>query len=281
MPGRLTAENTAIVLDSTAGLPTPSERHANWRLIPLYLRLGDDVLFDGIDMESAEFFRRMRTSEEQPRSSQPSAGDFSALYESLGDFERIVSVHISSKLSGTCESARMAAAEAGGRVTVVDSRSVAAGIVLLADALQQRLDAGTTDVELEQVAEEHRRVARFVCTLESLDFLVRGGRVGKAAGLASQLLDTKPVIEVRDGENVPVKRVRGRAKALAELTRVFAASGAADGTVGVVHADARVDAEGVAAAVREARPHVGVELFEFSPVIGTNTGPGAVALAWR
>ena len=98
MPGRLTAENTAIVLDSTAGLPTPSERHANWRLIPLYLRLGDDVLLDGIDMEPAEFFRRMRTSEEQPRSSQPSAGDFSALYERLGDFERIVSVHISSTL---------------------------------------------------------------------------------------------------------------------------------------------------------------------------------------
>ena len=281
LAAKLTAENTAIVLDSTTGLRAPGERHPNWHGIPLYLRLGEDVFRDGIDMQAAEFFRRLRESEEQPRSSQPSAGDFAVLYESLAGFERILSVHISSKLSGTCESARIAAAETEGRVTVFDSASVSAGIVLLAEAVQRRLEAGTTDAELADAVERHLEAARFVYTLDSLEYLVRGGRVGKAAGLASQVLATKPVIEIRGGENVPVKRVRGRAQALRELSRAFAESGAEDGTVGIVHADARADAERLASAVRESRPDVAVELFEFSPVIGTNTGPGAVALAWR
>ena len=282
LPPTLTAENTAIVLDSTAGLVRPGDRHANWRLVPLYLRLGDETLIDLVEIGPDEFFSRMRASAEQPRSSQPSPGDFAAVYESLSDYERILSIHISEKLSGTCQSAHVAAADQGGRVTVVDSQTVAAGIVLLAEALQERLEAGTSDEELALAVEQHRRGARFVYTLRTLDYLVRGGRVGRAAGLASQLLDTKPVIEIREGENAPVKRVRGRAKALAELERLVAASvrEAGVGRAAVVHADALSEAERVAGEVRKLVPGPAVELLEFSPVIATNTGPGAVGVAW-
>ncbi|HET9214719.1 MAG TPA: DegV family protein [Gaiellaceae bacterium] len=282
MPPTLTAENTAIVLDSTAGLASPGDRHANWRLVPLYLRLGDETFLDVVEIGPDEFFRRMRASAEQPRSSQPSPGDFSAVYESLSDYERIVSIHISEKLSGTCQSAHLAAAGQDGRVTVVDSQTVAAGIVLLAEALQERLERGTSDEELAVAVEEHRRNARFVYTLQTLDYLVRGGRVGRAAGLASQLLDTKPVIEIREGENAPVKRVRGRAKALAELERLLAASVREAGVAraAVVHAEAPSEGERVAGEVRRLVPGLAVELFEFSPVVATNTGPGAVGVAW-
>ncbi len=282
LPPTLTAENTAIVLDSTAGLASPGDRHANWRLVPLYLRLGDEIFLDIVELGPDEFFRRMRAAPEQPRSSQPSPGDFSAVYESLSDYERILSIHISEKLSGTCQSAHLAAADGGGRVTVVDSQTVAAGIVLLAEALQERLEAGTSDEELAAVVDEHRREGRFVYTLQTLDYLVRGGRVGRAAGLASQLLDTKPVIEIREGENAPVKRVRGRAKALAELERLFADSvrDADVGRAAVVHADAPSEAERVAGEVRTLAPGLAVDVLEFSPVIATNTGPGAVGVAW-
>ena len=282
LPPTLTAANTAIVLDSTAGLASPGERHPNWGFVPLYVRLGDETFRDIVEIGPEEFFRRVRASDLQPRSSQPSPGDFAAVYQSLAGYERIVSLHISEKLSGTCQSARIAAADQGGRVTVVDSGTVSAGIVLLAEALQERLKAGTTDEELGAVAERHRREGRFVYTLETLEYLIRGGRVGRAAGLASQLLDAKPVIEIREGENAPVKRVRGRAKALAELGRLFADStrDESPGRAAVAHADALADAERVAADVRALAPGLSVELFEFSPVIATNAGPGAVGLAW-
>lgn len=278
----LTSTNTAIVLDSTAGLASPSERHSNWRFVPLYLRLGDETFLDMVEIGPEEFFRRMRMSGGQPRSSQPSPGDFAAVYESLSRYERIVSLHISEKLSGTCQSARIAAADHGGRVMVVDSGTVSAGIVLLAEALQDRLEVGTSDEEIGRVVERHRRDGRFVYTLETLEYLIRGGRVGRAAGLASQLLAAKPMIEIREGENSPVKRVRGRAKALAELEHLFDTSTLHQrpARAAIAHADALADAERVAEGVRRLAPGLSVELFEFSPVIATNTGPGAVGLAW-
>src|ERR1051325_879198 len=114
----LTARNTAIVLDSTADFPQARERFENWRMVPLYVRFGDESRRDYVEMGPAEFYARLRTATELPTTSQPTPGDFLATYEELGAYERVYSLQISAKLSGTFESARTAAAQVGDRVRV-------------------------------------------------------------------------------------------------------------------------------------------------------------------
>jgi DegV family protein with EDD domain len=205
------------------------------------------------------------------------------MFESLAGYERILAVTVSSRLSGIHGSARIAAEDEGERVLLIDSGLVSGGTVLLADALQRRLERGTDEEELLRVVERFRERARFVYTLETLEYLARGGRIGRAAALAGGLLNTRPVIELREGENVPRKRVRGRARSLGELERVFVGD-AVDGPelhVGVVHADARAEAERLEQRVRELRPGASFDLVtSFGPALGSHLGPGAIGLYW-
>src|SRR5918999_1199187 len=110
---RLTPENTAVVLDSTADFPEARHRFASWRVVPLYVRFGDESFRDYVDLGPEEFYARLRTADELPTTSQPTPGDFLAAYEDLAGYERIFSLHVSAKLSGTYESARSAASELG------------------------------------------------------------------------------------------------------------------------------------------------------------------------
>jgi DegV family protein with EDD domain len=280
---RLSAENTAVVLDSTADCPDARERHANWRVVPLYVSFGDETLRDHVDIAPDEFYRRLRDAKQPPKSSQPTPADFAAVYEELAGYEKILCVLISGKLSGTLESARLAAEPAGERVTLVDSGVTSGGAVILAEALQRRLERGTTEEELAAVVERFRAKRGLLFTVETLEYLVRGGRIGKASGLAGQLLSVQPILHFDDGEVAPLKRVRGRAKALAELERLFAEAteDSPDLHVGVAHGDARKEAEALAARLRAARPHASFDVFvELGPVIGTHGGPGTIGLFW-
>jgi DegV family protein with EDD domain len=281
---RLSSESTAVVLDSTADLPDPASRHPNWRLVPLYVRFGDEVFRDHVDLSAEDFYRRLAASDVQPKSSQPTPADFERAFAELDGYERILCVLLSAKLSGTVESARLAAEAAGGdRITVIDSESVSGGTVILADAIQRRLDAGTTDDEIVELVERFKRERGLLFTVDTLDYLVRGGRVGKAAGFAGELLSVKPILSIRQGEVVPIKRVRGRAKALAELERLFD-EGAATGPglhVGVAHANAPEDNQDLAERVLRARPEASLDVnCVLGPVIGTHGGPGTLGLFW-
>jgi DegV family protein with EDD domain len=281
---QLSAENTAIVLDSTADCPDPQARNANWRVVPLYVRFGDETFREYVDLSPEEFYRRLRESPEPPRSSQPTPADFSAAYEELAGYERIVAVLLSARLSGTYESARLAAESAGdGRVTLVDSGVICGGAVILADALQRRLERGTTEEELLAVVERFKRTRGLLFTVETLEYLVRGGRIGKASGLAGQLLNVKPILHFDDGEVAPLKRVRGRAKALAEFESLFqeATEDSPDLHVGVGHADAPEDAAKLVERLRAARPAASLDIVTtLGPVIGTHGGPGTLGLFW-
>ena len=280
---QLSAENTAIVLDSTADCPDPQARHPNWRMVPLYVRFGDETLREYVDITPEEFYRRLRESPEPPKSSQPTPADFAAVYEELAGYERIVAVLLSAKLSGTFESARLAAESSGREVTLVDSGVICGGAVILADALQRRLERGTTEEELLAVVERFRRTRGLLFTVETLEYLVRGGRVGKASGLAGQLLNVKPILHFDDGEVAPLKRVRGRAKALAEFEAMFleATEDSPDLHVGVGHADAPDDAAKLVERLRAARPAASLDIVTtLGPVIGTHGGPGTLGLFW-
>jgi DegV family protein with EDD domain len=281
---RLTAENTAIVVDSTADFPEAPQRFANWRVVPLYVRFGDESFRDYVELDPDAFYARLRAAAETPSTSQPTPGDFLAVYEELAGYERILSLHIAAKLSGTIESARTAAGELGGeRVRAIDSESASAAIAMLGLAIQRRLEAGTTDEDVDALVERYRRDAGLLFTVETLEYLARGGRIGRARAWAGELLNIKPILSIREGEVLPVKRVRGNRKAFQEFANAFEA-GSRDAPslrVGIAHADAPERAEALRKMVREKRPEAEIEIVTaLGPVVGAHAGPGTVGFFW-
>jgi DegV family protein with EDD domain len=279
----LTAANTAIVLDSTADFPEAHDRFANWRMVPLYVRFGDESRRDYVEMGPQEFYARLRTVTELPTTSQPTPGDFLAAYEELAEYERIYSLQISAKLSGTFESARIAAAELGDRVRVVDTATASAAITMLGFAIQRRLERGTSDEEIDALVERYKRDSSLLFTVDTLEFLQKGGRIGKAASFAGNLLQIKPILTIKDGEVLPVKRVRGNQKAVQEFARALAEEtrDTPNLHVGIAHADAPEREQALRALVADLRPHAQIDVATtLGAVLGTHAGPGTVGLFW-
>ena len=279
----LTAANTAIVLDSTADLPDAAERFPNWRVVPLYVRFGDESYRDYVDLGPDEFYARLRGASTLPTTSQPTTGDFLAAYEELAAYERVYSLHLSAKFSGTYESAVRAAGEAGDRVRVVDTESASLGIALLALAIQRRLERGTDDTEIEALLERCRRDLHLLFTVDTLEYLARGGRIGRAQAWAGELLSIKPILTITGGEIVPVKRVRGNRKAFLEFVEAFEAS-TVDGPslrVAMAAADAPDRIEALRELVSKTRPSARIEAAgSLGPVVGAHAGPGTVGFFW-
>lgn len=280
---KLSADNTAIVLDSTADFPEAPQRFANWRVVPLYVRFGDESYKDYVELSPEEFYARLRTAPELPTTSQPTPGDFLETYEQLAAYDRIYSLHISSVLSGTYQSAATAADELGGdRVRVVDSESASAAIAMLGLAIQTRLDRGTTDEEIESLIARFKADAELIFTVDTLEFLRRGGRIGRASAWAGQLLHVKPILTI-EREVVPLKRVRGNQKAMQEFVTAFTSSTADTPTlkIGIAHADAPERAEQLRKMVRAERPQAEIEIVTtLGAVVGTHAGPGTVGFFW-
>jgi len=280
----LTAENTAVVLDSTSDYPEAPSRFPNMRFVPLYVRFGDETFKDYTELAPAEFYSKLRTSPVLPATSQPTPQDFLTTYESLAGYERIYSLHVSAKVSGTFQSAELAASELGGdRVHVVDSRTASLAIAMLAHAIQRRLARGTTDDELAALVERFQRDSEVVFTVETLEYLQRGGRIGRAAALAGSLLNVRPILSVQDGEVVAVARVRGGKKAIAEFERRFAeATEDRPGLrVAIAHADAPEWVGTLSELVWRVRPKAEIEFTAtLGAVVSTHTGPGAVGFFW-
>jgi len=279
----LTAANTAIVVDSTADFPEAPGRFPNWRIVPLYVRFGDESFRDYVDLTPADFYTRLRGSPVMPTTSQPTPGDFQAVYEGLGGYERVYSLHIAGTLSGTVESARTAAAEFGDRIRVIDTETASAAVAMLGLAIQRRLERGTTDEEVEELVRRHRNDSQLIFTLDTLDYLARGGRIGRAAAWAGGLMRVKPILTIRAGEVVPLKRVRGNQRAFHEFITAFE-SGSEDGPglrVAIADADAPDRSEALRELVQRTRPQAQLELVTtLGPVIGTHAGPGTVGLFW-
>ena len=279
----LTAANTAIVLDSTADFPEAPARFPNWRVVPLYVRFGADSFKDYVDLSPHEFYARLRSAEELPTTSQPTPGDFVAAYEELAAFDRIYSLHLSASLSGTYNSATTAAQQVGSdTVRTVDSGSASAAVAMLGLAIQRRLDRGTTDEEIGALIERYRRDTGLLFTVDTLEFLHRGGRIGRARAWAGNLLHVKPILTI-DREVVPLKRVRGNQKAMQTFVEEFTSRTDDVPTlrVGIAHAEAPERAEQLQRMVAGERPQAQVEVVTtLGAVVGTHAGPGTVGFFW-
>ena len=280
---QLSAENTAIVVDSTADFPEAPERFPNWRVVPLYVRFGDESFRDYIDLAPAGFYGRLRAASETPSTSQPTPGDFLGVYQELAGYERILSLHIAGKLSGTLESARTAGREVGDKVRAIDSETASAAIAMLGLAIQRRLERGTTDEDVDALVERYRSAAGLLFTLDTFEYLVRGGRVGRARGWAGELLHIRPILTIEEGEVVPVKRVRGNRKAFQEFESSFegATVDRPSVRVGIAHAEAPEKAEALCEMVVATRSLAEIEIVTtLGPVVGAHAGPGTVGLFW-
>jgi DegV family protein with EDD domain len=248
-------------------------------VVPLTLHLDGKSLLDGVDITPAEFYRRLPAATTHPTTSQPSPGRFAETYKALlEDHESIVSIHISEKLSGTFDSARQAAEMTDPkRIRVIDSgvASMSLGLIsLVASTLSARsADAEAIEAKVNAM-KPHLQTYFSVATLE---FLRRGGRIGRANALLGSVLQVKPVLCIRDGLVTPLERVRTFERA---LTRVIELTRALDKGKGVCiivgHADAEADAERVA---RELKPIADTLMIQpLGPVVGAHAGPGVVGV---
>jgi len=288
---RLDASNTAIVLDSTSDYPEAAARAdgiENLRVVPLHVIFrdgeADEDVLDHVGIDPHAFYDRLRSAGRLPTTSQPTPGEFLRVYEELAEFDRIYSLHLSSKLSGTFASAVQAAGMAGAdRFRLVDAETASLAVALLARGVARRLARGTTDAEIEELIDRFKVENRVVFTVATLDNLLKGGRIGKAQALAGSLLSVKPILSVAEGVIVPIGRVRGRSKALEEFRRVFSES-TTDGPglrIGIAHADALDWVDDITGLVHDTRPGAGIELVQLlGPSVGTHAGPGAVGFFW-
>jgi DegV family protein with EDD domain len=279
----LTSGNTAIVVDSTADFPHAPRRYPNWRVVPLYVRFGEESFRDYVELGPGEFYARLRDAAVTPTTSQPTPADFAEVYEQLRRFDRVFSLHIAGSLSGTVESARAAAADFGDRIRVVDTETASAAVAMLGLAVQRRLERGTSDRAVDELLERHRSGSQLIFTLDTLDYLSRGGRIGPAAAWAGQLLKVKPILTIRHGEVVPLKRVRGNRRAFQEFVAAFEAASEdrPELRTAIAHANAPARAAALKEMVRRTRPRAQLELVTtLGPVVGTHAGPGTVGFFW-
>jgi DegV family protein with EDD domain len=268
------ARRTAVATDSACDLPADLVSESGIRVVPLTVAFGDSSFLDGVELTADRFWDRVAAGE-QPTTASPSPRALvEAWTEMADDAEGIVSVHLSSALSRTVDTARIAATEMGLPVEVVDSRSVSMGLGLVALAAARAADTGASP---ERVAEEARAAAgrlQVTAVLESVEFLRRGGRVGKAKAALSELLRIRPVLSLEDGEPTLLARARTRRRAIdAALERTTPHAEAA----AVFHARAP-DADDVIRRVAEAtsvEPISGL----IGPVTGSHLGPGALGVA--
>jgi DegV family protein with EDD domain len=275
----LSEPRVAIVTDSTSDLPPALAAARFVTIVPLTLHFDGRSLLDGVDITAAEFYRKLPSATTHPTTSQPSPGRFADTYkELLDDHDAVVSIHISAKLSGTFESARQAADLTDPkRVHVIDSEvvSMSLGLVTLAAAAlaAQNLDAATIESRVLAM-KPHLHTYFSVATLE---FLRRGGRIGRASALLGSVLQVKPVLCIRDGLVTPLERVRTFDRALNRVVELTREVDRGKGVCIIVgHADAQSDAERVAGELELIAETLMIQ--PLGPVVGAHAGPGVVGV---
>lgn len=270
----------AIITDSTSDISPAAAAEMGITVVPLNVRFGDRDFLDRIDIDSAGFFKMLCEPGARPSTSLPSPGAFVEAYKkALVDHDAIISIHISSHLSGTVQSARTAAMSMEGKnIHVIDSGQVASGLMLIVKKAASAAASGM-DVSkiISDVTESAKKVNSYFI-VDTLEYLERGGRIGKASSLIGGVLNIKPILTLKDGVIEPVSKVRSRKKGVGKVVEMISETGVPD-IIAVSHAaceEAADDAENI---VKEAFGEANVIRSEIGPVIGTHTGPGCIEIS--
>ena len=273
----------AMVVDSTAALDDDYVARHQLSVVPLYVKMDDDTYKDGVDITAQEFYAKLPTCRTLPSTSQPSAGDFEQVYRRLAEkgADGIISVHLSSSLSGTVNSALLAKELIPDLpIEVVDTRSVSAGHQLVIEGGINALAAGAS---MEQAVASMKALVeahRIVFTVETLEYLYKGGRIGGAAALVGSLLQFKPLLAIQEGRVEALERVRTRKRALARMVDVMGEwMGGQEVEALVMEAECPEVGTAVAEHLPRALNVARTRVCHLTPVIGTHGGPGTVGVA--
>ncbi|CAN7461305.1 DegV family protein [Paenibacillus sp. LjRoot153] len=278
--------NIRIVTDSTADIPLAVREALNIEMVPLKINFGEEQYLDTVTLQSEDFYRKLTSSSHFPTTSTPSPGEFLAVYQSLleePDTE-VISIHLSSVLSGTYRTAELASTllegDQLGKVHVVDSCSASYGIGALVVAAAEAVQAGKSVDEIVALVQTMRVNFYIYFLVDTLEFLQKGGRIGKASALFGSLLNIKPILSLDSaGEVSVVDKVRGNKKAIARILELLAAdvSNKTIRSLHIAHANNLEGAEQLREAIVQRFAVEHVDYITLGPVIGAHAGPGTIA----
>jgi len=272
-----------IVTDSSADLPPQLAQQLGITVVPLYVRFGSEVYRERVDISDDEFYQRLLHGPTHPVTIQPSPQDFVNAYQELSpEADGIVSIHISSKLSGTCNSALQGKemTDKGCPIEVVDSQLVSVGLGLISMAAAT---VAKTGADLQRVVEEVKQTipnSHLLCLIDTLKYLLLGGRIGKAKALVGSLLKVKPLLTLKEGETVPVGQARSRSKGIERLFD-FVKNATDIQDLAVAYSTTLDEAQALAERMGSIFTKEPIKVVRLGTTLGVHLGPGALVVAFR
>lgn len=271
-----------IVTDSTADLKPEVIEKYNLHVVPLTIQIGGKTYLDRVDLEPESFLDLMKNSDEMPKSSQPAPGVFKELYDRLGkNGDQILSIHMTGGMSGTVESAKTAAQLTDSDVTVIDSRYISHALTFQVFEAADMAKAGKSMEEIVERVEQIRLNTKLFVVVDTLDNLVKGGRIGKGRALLGSLMKIKPIASLDDGSYTPVAKVRSHKQVVKYLFNDFKerTAGKVVKGVGIAHAGGLAMAEPLRDKIKETG-FMDIKFDFTTPVISTHTGVGAIGFMY-
>jgi DegV family protein with EDD domain len=272
-----------IVTDSAADLPSQLAEELGITIVPLYVRFGEKVYRDGVNISEDEFYQRLENTPVHPSTIQPGPQDFLEVYRKLSpDADGIVSIHISGKLSGTCNSALMAKGmlETECPIEVIDSEVLTMSMGLLAIVAANMAKAGESLDKIVEAVKQDIPKIHLLALFDTLKYLLLGGRIGKAKALLGSILNVKPMLSLKDGEVVPAGQVRTRAKGIDKLFD-FVKNAENIQDLAVAYSTTPDEAQNLAERIGSIFDREKIVIARVGPTLGVHMGPGALIVVIR
>lgn len=272
-----------IVTDSTVDFSLERLKEQGVHIVPLSIQMNGKSYLDRIEISPTEFMEKMKLSNELPKSSQPSIGTFIDLYNKLGeDGSEIISIHMTGGMSGTVQTAQLAAEMSTSKVTVVDSKFISRALYFQVSEAAKLAKEGKSVKEIVNRLSEIRQATKLFVVVDTLENLVKGGRIGKAKAFIGSLLNIKPIATLIDGELTPVSKARSHAQVVKFLVKQFTedVKGKTIKGIGLAHADGKELALKLKEQLVNLFDSLDIQIIETTPVISTHTGPGAIGFMY-
>ncbi|WP_454844623.1 DegV family protein [Priestia megaterium] len=272
-----------VVTDSTIDLTLEEAEKYGIEMIPLCINIDNETYLDRVELTPADFIEKMKNSKELPKSSQPAIGSFVEVYERLvSEGYDVISIHMTGGMSGTVRAAESAAQIVEGNITVVDSMYITKALSFQVFEAVKMIEDGHTVEEIVSRLEEVRQNTNLFVVVDTLENLVKGGRIGRGKGLIGSLLNIKPIASLADGVYTPVAKVRSHSQIVKFLTKQFEehTEGKSIKGVGLVHADGFGLASKLKESIVKARGYTQFSIEDTTPIISTHTGIGAIGFMY-
>ncbi|MCK1991147.1 DegV family protein [Peribacillus muralis] len=272
-----------IVTDSTVDMTPEELEYYDITMVPLSISIDGETFLDKVEIEQVEFLQRMNQAKELPKSSQPAVGTFVEVYDEIGsDDTEILSIHMTGGMSGTVRSAESAASMSDAKVTVFDSQFISKAMSFQVIEAAKLAKEGKSVTEIIERLEQIKKQSSLVMVIETLDNLVKGGRIGKVSALIGSLLHIKPIAHLEDGVLHSVSKARSQSQVVKLLIKKFKedTEGKKVRGIGFVHVNGFAMADKVRQAISELSGFQDIKIEETTAVVSTHAGEGALAIMY-